>query len=229
MSPGVIRVAATAARDDVQARRRAARAPGRRPRTPARAGSPGSCSREVERRRPRGGDDAIRRDRGAHRRQAGHVVGPVVHRVVRDVDDVVAGAQRERPGPPRRPGPGPRRDRRRRRGRRAGRRRHGPIVAAGRWARTMRRMTDRPAEATRSRPRDRLLIDGSNLLHALHPGQGRRRGAGRHGHRPAARRRPGVGRDRPRLRRPVRARPARRADRLGADRPLQRAGAPATR
>ena len=46
------------------------------------------------------------RDRRAHRRQAGHVVGAVVHRVVRDVDDVVARARRGRRGRPRRPGTG---------------------------------------------------------------------------------------------------------------------------
>ena len=45
---------------------------------------------EVERRGPRGRDDRVGRDRRAHGGEAGHVVGAVVHRVVRDVDDVVA-------------------------------------------------------------------------------------------------------------------------------------------
>ena len=46
---------------------------------------------EVERRRPWRADDPVGRHRRAHRGQPGHVVGPVVHRVVGDVDDVVAG------------------------------------------------------------------------------------------------------------------------------------------
>ena len=45
---------------------------------------------QVGRRRARGRDDRVGRDRGAHRRESGLVVGPVVHRVVGDVDDVVA-------------------------------------------------------------------------------------------------------------------------------------------
>ncbi len=45
---------------------------------------------QVERRRARRRHDRVRRDRAAHRRQPGLVVGPVVHRVVGHVDDVVA-------------------------------------------------------------------------------------------------------------------------------------------
>ena len=45
---------------------------------------------EVEGRRPRRAHDPIGADRRAHRREAGHVVRPVVHRVVGDVHDVVA-------------------------------------------------------------------------------------------------------------------------------------------
>ena len=51
---------------------------------------PGSWLRDVERRRPGRRHDPVGGDRRAHRREAGHVVGAVVHRVVRDVDDVVA-------------------------------------------------------------------------------------------------------------------------------------------
>ena len=53
--------------------------------------------------RPGRADDPFRADRGAHRGQAIDVVRPVVHRVVRDVDDVVAqrgarGEHRRDPG-----------------------------------------------------------------------------------------------------------------------------------
>ena len=45
---------------------------------------------EVQGRRPGSADDTIRRDRRPELGQPGDVVGAVVHRVVRDVDDVVA-------------------------------------------------------------------------------------------------------------------------------------------
>ncbi len=45
---------------------------------------------DVEGGRSRRGDDGLGRDRQAHRREPRHVVGAVVHRVVRHVDDVVA-------------------------------------------------------------------------------------------------------------------------------------------
>ena len=47
---------------------------------------------EVEGGGPGRRDHGVGGDRGAHAREAGHVVGPVVHRVVRDVDHVVAGS-----------------------------------------------------------------------------------------------------------------------------------------
>ena len=50
----------------------------------------GQVLAQVERGRARRADDPIRADRRAHPGQPGHVVGPVVHRVVRDVHDVVA-------------------------------------------------------------------------------------------------------------------------------------------
>ena len=46
---------------------------------------------EIEGGRARGADDAVRRDRRPELGQPGDVVGAVVHRVVRDVHDVVAG------------------------------------------------------------------------------------------------------------------------------------------
>jgi hypothetical protein len=45
---------------------------------------------QVERRGPRRADDPIGADGTAHRPETRHVIGAVVHRVVRDVDDVVA-------------------------------------------------------------------------------------------------------------------------------------------
>ena len=119
---------------------------------------------QVERRRARGRHDRVGRDRAAHRRQPGLVVGPVVHRVVGDVDDVVATGRaigKDR---------GDARDR-------IGaavddaieideqEEAHGPIVAGRLGPRTIGPMPqpDRnPLAATR-----RLLVDGTNLLHAL--------------------------------------------------------------
>ena len=45
---------------------------------------------EIERGRARGGNDRLGRDRRAHRGQTRLVLGPVMHRVVGHVDDVVA-------------------------------------------------------------------------------------------------------------------------------------------
>ena len=45
---------------------------------------------QVGRRRARRRDDRVGRDRAAHRRETRLVVGPVMHRVVRHVDDVIA-------------------------------------------------------------------------------------------------------------------------------------------
>ena len=124
---------------------------------------------QVRRRRPGGRHDRVGRDRRAHRREAGLVVGPVVHRVVGHVDDVVAtdraigkdrGDARDRVG--------------------AAvddaveideqEEAHGPIVAARPAPRTMAPM---PQQARSKRDRDplaatrRLLVDGTNLLHAM--------------------------------------------------------------
>ena len=120
---------------------------------------------QVERRRARGRHDRVGRDRRAHRREPGLVVGPVVHRVVGHVDDVVAtgraigkdrGDARHRlraavddaievdeEEEAHRP------DRSRARPRRV------------RWRRCPSADRD-PLAATR-----RLLVDGTNLLHAL--------------------------------------------------------------
>ena len=125
---------------------------------------------QVRRRRAGGRHDRLGRDRRAHRREAGLVVGPVVHRVVGHVHDVVAtdraiGKDR-----------GDARD-----GVGAAvhdaieideeEEAHGPIVAVRPAPRTMAPMpTNRPDP---KRDRDplaatrRLLVDGSNLLHAM--------------------------------------------------------------
>jgi hypothetical protein len=52
----------------------------------------GQVLAQVERRRPRRGNDPVRVDRRAHVGQASDVFRPVPHRVVRHVDDVVAPA-----------------------------------------------------------------------------------------------------------------------------------------
>ena len=75
---------------------------------------------EVQGGRPRRGDDPVRGDRRAHRGETGDVVGPVVHRVVRDVHDVVDLRPPGRRARRRPRAPGPSRDRQRRRDRRAG-------------------------------------------------------------------------------------------------------------
>ena len=167
------------------------------------------------------GDDRLGRDRGAHRGEPGLVVGPVVHRVVGHVDDVVA------------------------RGRAIGQDRgdarhrlraaiddaveideqeeaHRPDRSRAPAGAYDGADAPRPT-ATRSPRPDRLLIDGTNLLHAIS------KAAGPAGAAPPAAL---IGRlrgaipapvdDRARLRRPARARPAQRADRGRADRPLQR-------
>ena len=64
------------------------------------APDPGFVPLDVKRGRSRRRDDTIRRDGTAHPAQAGHVVGPVMHRVVGDVYDLVAaaGTRREQRG-----------------------------------------------------------------------------------------------------------------------------------
>ena len=223
MPSWLIRVAAVPALTTSKPASRSSRSRPPAPRTSTRR-IPGSCSAEVERGGPCRRDDRVRADRRAHRCEPGLVVGPVVHRVVRDVDDVVAarGAIRQHGGHAR--------DRVRAAVDDAvevdqEEEAHAPDrsrAPAGAYDGSMPAPDRNPLANT-----DRLLVDGTNLLHSISRTAGRRPAGGADRAAPGGR--PGPGRHRARLRRPAGTRPPRRADRLRDLASATAAHAPPTR